>query len=306
METVAFCEKEPFPQKVLQKNFPGIPIYDDVCTLTKERLEHDGIIGEGRTIDIISGGFPCQPFSVAGQRKGKEDDRDLWPEMFRVIQELNPPWVVGENVANFINMELERTLLNLENAGYETQTFSYPACGVNSKQERLRTFVVAYSDSMWELQQKRKFKELGGRTSNSGEVLANTNSIGCDNRGNHREGRHIQRELYRNITENQQEWERWINRFRETCSILSNSTSQRLERGKNTRETSRSRQKGNEQSAGHDQSGATWTIEPELGRVAHGISHRVDRIKGLGNTVVPHQIFPILAAIKQINDSLTT
>ncbi|SIQ44868.1 DNA cytosine methyltransferase [Paenibacillus macquariensis] len=147
MKTVAFCEREPFPQKVLRKHWPDVPIYDDVCTLSADRLKEDGIIGPGRTIDILSGGFPCQPFSIAGQKKGRDDDRDLWPEMFRIIQEIRPTWVVGENVANFVNMELERTLIDLESEGYETQTFIIPACGVDAKHQRYRTFVVAHTDS---------------------------------------------------------------------------------------------------------------------------------------------------------------
>ena len=147
IKTVAFCEREPFCQKVLNKHWPTVPIFDDVKTLNRKALEEKGVIEPGGTIDIISGGFPCQPFSVAGKKKGRNDDRDLWPEMFRIIQELKPTWVVGENVANFVNMELERTLIDLESEGYETQTFIIPACGVNAKHKRDRTFVVAYSDS---------------------------------------------------------------------------------------------------------------------------------------------------------------
>jgi len=98
-------------------------------------------------LTLWGGGFPCQPYSIAGKRKGKEDDRDLWPEMFRVIQELKPAWVVGENVANFANMELERALLNLESEGYEVQTFIIPAVSVGTLHIRQRVFVVAYSVS---------------------------------------------------------------------------------------------------------------------------------------------------------------
>src|SRR5690606_12392126 len=82
IETVAFCEIEPYCQKVLKKHWPTVPIYTDVRKLTRERLEKDGVIGNGRTIDLICGGYPCQPFSVAGKRRGTEDDRYLWPEMF--------------------------------------------------------------------------------------------------------------------------------------------------------------------------------------------------------------------------------
>lgn len=100
METVAFCEREPFPQKVLRKHWPNVPIYDDVCTLTTERLKGDGIIGPGRAIDIISAGYPCQPESYAGKRRGKEDDRWLWPEVLRLLQELRPHLIRGNDAVD--------------------------------------------------------------------------------------------------------------------------------------------------------------------------------------------------------------
>ncbi|MGI9906678.1 DNA cytosine methyltransferase [Bacillus velezensis] len=182
VETVAFCEREPFCQKVLNRNFPGVPIFDDVCTLNRQLLEEKGVIKPGGTIDIISGGFPCQPYSIAGKRRGTEDDRDLWPEMFRIIKELRPTWVVGENVANFANMELDRTLFDLENAGYKGQSFIIPACAVDAKHRRDRTFVVAYSDHKG--QQAGRCKESTrrpflGRFSN----VADTNSKRLEGEG---------------------------------------------------------------------------------------------------------------------------
>jgi DNA (cytosine-5)-methyltransferase 1 len=148
IETLAFCERDLFCQKVLKKHWSHVPIFDDVCTLNRKLLEERGVIEPNGTVDIISGGFPCQPFSVAGKQKGREDDRDLWKEMFRIIRELKPTWVVGENVANFANMELERSLVDLENEGYETQTFLIPACGVGAIHKRERCFIVAYSKSL--------------------------------------------------------------------------------------------------------------------------------------------------------------
>ncbi|WP_188738651.1 DNA cytosine methyltransferase, partial [Oceanobacillus neutriphilus] len=130
IETVAFCEREPFCQKVLQKHWPDVPIFDDVKTLNKQTLIDGGV--DVGTIDIISGGFPCQPYSIAGKRKGTEDDRDLWPEMFRIIEEIRPTFVVGENVANFVGMELDRTLSDLENIGYTGGAFVIPASAVNA------------------------------------------------------------------------------------------------------------------------------------------------------------------------------
>jgi DNA (cytosine-5)-methyltransferase 1 len=141
IETKAFCEIEPFAQKVLQKHWPDVPIFDDVRTLNKEALEERGV--DVGAIELITGGFPCQPYSIAGKQQGKDDDRDLWPQMFRVIQEIKPRWVVGENVGNFVNMELDRTLFDLESSGYEGKSIVVPASAVGANHERYRVFVIA-------------------------------------------------------------------------------------------------------------------------------------------------------------------
>ncbi|MEV2445774.1 DNA cytosine methyltransferase, partial [Paenibacillus larvae] len=149
IETAAFCEKEPFPQKVLKKHWPDIPLYDDVRTLTKEVLEQDGIITRNRTIDLISAGYPCQPFSNAGKRKGKEDDRHLWPEVARLLQEIRPHWFLGENVAGHITLGLDDVLSDLENLEYTTQAFIVPACAVGAIHRRDRIFILANSNSKY-------------------------------------------------------------------------------------------------------------------------------------------------------------
>jgi len=136
-ETVGFCEIDKYCQKVLKKNFPDVPIFDDIRKLSRSDI--DG------AVDVITGGFPCQPFSVAGRKKGTQDDRDLWPQMFRVIKEFKPTWVIGENVANFVSMAFKRTKTDLESEGYEVQPFIIPACGVGARHRRDRVWIVGYS-----------------------------------------------------------------------------------------------------------------------------------------------------------------
>lgn len=141
-KTAAFCEYAEFPRKVLAKHWPDVPIYPDVRELTAERLNADGL---GR-IDLICGGYPCQPFSYAGKRNGAEDDRHLWPEMRRLVEALRPTWVIGENVAGHISMGLDDVLADLDGLGYAAQAFVIPACAVGAPHRRDRVWIVAHSD----------------------------------------------------------------------------------------------------------------------------------------------------------------
>lgn len=136
--TEVFCEQEPFCQSILQHHWPAVPIVSDI-------RDFDGRAYAGA--DLLTGGFPCQPFSCAGKRRGEADDRFLWPEMLRVIREVQPTWVVGENVAGIIGMALEGVLSDLEEAGYETQSFVLPACAVNAPHRRNRVWIVAHTHS---------------------------------------------------------------------------------------------------------------------------------------------------------------
>lgn len=138
-KTVGQCEWADYPTKVLEKHWPDVPRWRDIRTLTKESFyEKTGL----RTADIVSGGFPCQPFSVAGKRRGSDDDRYLWPEMLRVISELRPAWVVGENVAGIVNMALDQVYADLENEGYSVQAFIIPACSVDAPHRRDRCAII--------------------------------------------------------------------------------------------------------------------------------------------------------------------
>ena len=137
METVAFCENDAFCQKVLAKHWPDIPIHENIEEL-------DGRQYRG-TIQLICGGFPCQPYSVAGHQRGAEDDRALWPEMLRVIREVEPSWIICENVPGIINLELDNCLSSMENSGYSCQSFVVPACAVDAPHRRDRVWVVAHA-----------------------------------------------------------------------------------------------------------------------------------------------------------------
>ena len=140
-ETVAFIEKDEFCQKVLAKNFPGVPIYGDIQDYR----------GERGSADIICGGFPCQPFSVGGKRKGTSDDRHLWPQMLRVIQESAPRYVVAENVYGLLTwsngMVFDQVQFDLENAGYAVWPAVLPACALNAPHRRERLWVVGHLNS---------------------------------------------------------------------------------------------------------------------------------------------------------------
>ena len=178
MRTVGFCEWAEYPRGILQARWPGVPVWEDIQTLTKGDFhERTGY----RTVDVISGGFPCQPFSNAGKRKGVDDERYLWPEMLRVISELRPAWVVGENVAGIVSMAesiagikvenseltrnpdsdyyrgvytrqetmlLPKIIQDLESVGYDVQTFIIPACGVDAPHYRDRVAIIAHTNSL--------------------------------------------------------------------------------------------------------------------------------------------------------------
>ena len=159
-KTVGQCEWADFPTKILEKHWPDVPRWRDIRTLTGDDFyEKTGL----RTVDVISGGFPCQPFSNAGKRKGKDDDRYLWPEMLRVIREIQPSFVIGENVPGIINLALDTVLSDLGRDGYSCQTFIVPACGVDAPHRRERVCIVAYATRNWD-----GFRRASSNTSKAG------------------------------------------------------------------------------------------------------------------------------------------
>lgn len=235
-ETVAFCEYEPFPRAVLAKHWPNVPCFPDVRTLKGSDI--DG------PVDVICGGYPCQPFSTAGQRRGKEDDRHLWPEFSRLVAELRPAWVIGENVAGHISMGLDDVLSDLEGQGYACRSFIIPACAVDAPHRRDRAWTVAHCTQL---------QRNGG-------------------------------------AEDRQPRERQVSqpRKRGGPQPLADADDAGLQGRSEARDTGRKRARGDKQlERCTDMPRAAWLPEPDVGRVADGVPRRVDRLKALGNAVVP-------------------
>jgi DNA (cytosine-5)-methyltransferase 1 len=166
-ETVAWCEWNKFGQKVLRHHFPEAEGFGDITKTDFRKYANK--------IDILTGGFPCQPYSLAGKRKGKEDDRHLWPEMLRAIREIRPPYVVGENVFGLINwnrgLVFNEVQADLEAEGYEVWAYVLPACAVNAPHRRDRVWFVAYS-------RHNSTRKAGNSTGNERQEFATIHTEG--------------------------------------------------------------------------------------------------------------------------------
>jgi DNA (cytosine-5)-methyltransferase 1 len=154
-ETIAFCEKDKFCQKVLQKNFPNITIEGEIRDVKGEKYK----------ADVVCGGFPCQPFSVAGKRKGTDDDRYLWDETIRVVRECKPKWFIGENVEGIINIQegmvLRQVQTDLEKEGFEVQCLIIPASGIGAWHQRKRVWIIGCNVSNSDSRMRRRGRAIG-------------------------------------------------------------------------------------------------------------------------------------------------
>ncbi len=227
-KTVAFCERDEFCQKVLAKHWPGVKIYDDVRTIDTTGIP---------AIDMLHGGYPCQPFSVAGLQQGIHDSRHVWPEMLKVVRGLRPTWVVAENVKGHITLGLDDVLWDLAESGYTARPFVIPACAVGANHTRERVFIVAYTAS-------------DGRNDGQGSGCA-TAANDNDAEGQNEAG-------------DAKRCGRVRDRVERYCA-------------------------------------ETWGggIKPGIRRIRDGVPRRVDRLRSLGNAVVPQQAYPIFAAIAE-------
>jgi len=294
-ETAAFCEYEAFPRAVLAKHWPNVPCFPDVRELKGSDI--DG------PIDVICGGYPCQPFSAAGKRRGKADDRHLWPEFNRLVAELRPAWVIGENVAGHISMGLDDVLSDLEGQGYACRTFDIPACAVNAPHRRHRVWTVAYAESDGQhcggrrderryadqASQKHLWLEPSGtRTDGKAGPVADAASKRSNGRGDAKPREEaIQSEI------------------RASGGYVADADDAGLQGRAQAGDAQSQRARGNKQSERRtDMPRAKWRLEPAVGRVANGVPRRVDRLKALGNAVVPQVVEMIGHAIlKAHNDA---
>ena len=234
IENIFTCEIDKFCNKVLDKHFPDTDRHHDI-------KETDFTSYAGRT-DILSTSDPCQPFSFAGKRGGKADDRYLWPETIRVIREVKPSYVVFENVAGFISLGFETVASDLEAEGYTVESFVIPACGIGAWHRRDRLWIIAYSQGIEGrvIQGRRGEQKTEIRDKGIPSDVPDTECKGLQGKPFGQMGRPIK------FTE--RNW---------------------------------------------------WGSEPDVDRVVHGIPNRMDRLKSLGNSIVPQIAYIIFEAIKQ-------
>lgn len=259
-KTEVFCEQDKYCQKVLRKHWSTVPIISDI-------RDFDGT--QYQDADLLTGGFPCQPFSCAGKQRGHEDDRFLWPEMLRVISEAKPRWVVGENVTGIINLALDTVLSDLEAEGYETQAFIIPACAVNAPHQRNRIWIVAHAACSRIRTESSSSRE---RTSTlcCCETVADSTKHGLSNRRESPlEGRDSFSELKR-------------------CDCSIGSIRQIESRLGRVADGLPGRLDGH------------FDSEPAIPRVTIGVKHRASRLKALGNAIVPQVAYQIIQSINSL------
>jgi len=276
-ETAAFCEFDQEAQKVLRKNWPEVPIFSDVRTLTKQELQDNGIYD----IRLICGGYPCQPFSLAGERRGAEDDRHLWPEMFRLVKELRPDWVIGENVAGHINMGLDEVLADLEAAGYTARPFVIPACAVDAHHRRDRVWIVAHANSDSESNGSKHEQRMVENTSSRRRRDSESITGRQDNEAERSQDTDKTARPGENVANSQCQRRQGQGPFRDAFNT----------------ETQR---QGQTAQPFNGSERPVWLPEPNVGRVANGVPRRSHRLKQLGNAVVPQVVEKIGQMIMKI------
>jgi DNA (cytosine-5)-methyltransferase 1 len=273
-ETVAFCEIEPYPRAVLKKHWPNVKVYEDVKELSRERLEADGL-----GIDAICGGFPCQDISTAGRGAGLAGERSgLWFEFHRLIKEIKPQVAIIENVSALRSRGLDQVLRSLSEIGYDAEWHCIPASAVGAPHRRDRIWIVAYpNNQLWRSQSPISSGERTG----SRDQLGWSGSDVADATELHSNGRNTDSEV--GVTS--------------TCESGNSSGADTLadticlgQQGSGTSGYASDQETAGERQTIDALNGSLrdfWRVEPDVGRVANGVPNRVDRLRALGNAVVP-------------------
>jgi len=323
LEIVAFCEIDPFCQKILRKHWPEVPIIEDIkkvewvvadsgseqclsrASRNMEYNESESVQcsgGERQTkeippINLLTGGFPCQPFSCAGKRAGREDDRFLWPEMLRAIHEVKPRWVVAENVSGILSLDegmvFEGVCTELEAEGYEVIPLVIPACAVGAPHRRDRVWIVAHSIS----------QSIRGRSDN------------------------LEREKRQDKNRSSLSWKLRKTSCREDCHAPNTEGRKTLSTeqvGFHTKSCSQNRDVADSDRLNGDNAGFGsgkvpqfketeilrnpwqehwYEVATRFCRVDDGVRNRVDRLKSLGNAIVPQVAEQIFRAIKDVESN---
>ena len=275
-ETVAFCEQDQFCQQVLRKHWKDVPIYDDVRTIDATRLGN---------IDIVAGGFPCQAVSQAGLQKATEDDRWLWDEMLRIIQDCKPKWVIGENVVGLININqgilFEQVQTDLEKEGYSVQSVVIPAASKNAPHRRDRVWIIAHSNINSQSNESVNEKWLGD--------VSNTNNT-------------RNRTCRTNIDKKQQTIEQ---EWKEQSFFEPSRHDEAMADTISQRGWETSNDKATEQRMGDLVNGISKGLlehfdrEPrDIPRVTSGEKDRAKKLKALGNSIVPQVVAELFYAIR--------
>ena len=306
-QTVAFCEIDPYCRRVLAKHWPDVPCYDDVRALSAERLAADGI-----AVDVICGGFPCQDISTAGKGAGLAGERSgLWSEIARLVGELRPRYVLVENVSALLGRGMGRVLGDLAALGFDSEWHCIPASAVGAPHRRDRIWIVAYPNGAHvegggvsgRIHQKNPVPECASTSRDARADVAYPAQLLCDGSDHHagvgmggqsfsqprdgggaadvadakRVGSKVGHDQRRESPRKEK-----ANNALPRGEDVSDAIKQRLERliaaGAEARAT---------YGPGDGGDPCWWSLEPDVGRVAHGVPSRVDRLRSLGNAVVP-------------------
>ena len=321
-ETVQFVEYDPYCQHILKRHWPDVSVWGDVKTFDPDSC------GE---IDCIVGGYPCQPFSVAGKQKGTQDDRHLWPRMFEIIKHKRPSLILCENVSGHIVLGLDEVLLDLEGEGYSTRAFVIPASAVDANHKRERVWIVAYSNNTGDRTSQRRTdkdrqthdegqaEQSQSQSSRQSTDVANTDNkglwsrIGGANTFYEKDGRRWQNNG--DGSKSNDEWNN-IKAIKDEEMDVANTNVKRLEgkfrsqlqgigngftngSKKNTRQGSIERRLG-----GVVDGVSSWMDEPDIPRVTTNQTGRVQRLKMLGNAVVPQVVYQLGLAMKELWDEV--